>query len=309
MGKMFKGVEFLDALARGELQEGFAQGGPIIREGMVKREESEAGTLLFSEGSSCRTWTCIPAHMIEQVELIRTVDCRDHQHPFVRLHLKAPMDNSDAGVFASLLKNASMTGGSASSAQSERMGRRGPASQAASPESPQPSGSLQQRRAYGTARGRLTTTRSMTVAHGTLAGSPRGRQHPAIVARPSSMRAAGVAEDWESVARFDFGIIDEQNCFILDFVEVYRQASGSTWDYKVGIVHGGVIEGGSCDCFPGEYRTGWVEARVDGTDGGYLDTGGLDVHSGGGEVWQIFYSIYPGELQTCSPSYSNWCTS
>jgi hypothetical protein len=37
------------------------------------------------------------------VEFVRNVPCKDHQHPYVRVHLKSPTDNPEAEVFARLL--------------------------------------------------------------------------------------------------------------------------------------------------------------------------------------------------------------
>ena len=101
MPKTFAPGDFLKALSEGGLRE------PILKTGMVKQDESSPDALLFSEGGSCASWTKIPLDLIEQIEFIRTVRCRDHEHPLVRLHLKEPDPaNTVAAVFAALVKAA-----------------------------------------------------------------------------------------------------------------------------------------------------------------------------------------------------------
>jgi len=99
MAKSFTGTEFVKALAEGTLRE------PISLEGMVKKCESGTDAVLFAEGMSCLHWTRIPVEMIEEVDFISTVPCRDHEHPFVRLSLKEPTNDVVAQVFADLLRN------------------------------------------------------------------------------------------------------------------------------------------------------------------------------------------------------------
>lgn len=100
MTKTFTGEEFLKALSEGNLRE------PIGKTGMVKPAADGTPAIQFAEGTACGQWTTIPAEMIEKVEFLRTVPCRDHQHPLVRLFLKEPpASNPLATVFAELVRN------------------------------------------------------------------------------------------------------------------------------------------------------------------------------------------------------------
>ncbi len=100
MGQEFTGTDFVKALAEGALKN------HIVREGLAKQQEKDAKSILFSEGD-CTDWIPIPVKMIEKVEFIRNMPCKDHEHPFVRLHLKSPVDNPEAEVFSRLLASSS----------------------------------------------------------------------------------------------------------------------------------------------------------------------------------------------------------
>lgn len=84
MSRMFTAREFLDALAAGGLER------TIVRTGMVKVSESETESLLFSEGSGCEDWVKLPLTMIQMVEYLDSVPCKDHQHPRVNLYVVVP---------------------------------------------------------------------------------------------------------------------------------------------------------------------------------------------------------------------------
>src|SRR5262249_16384381 len=105
MPASFTGKEFIDALKKDTLKE------PIIKDGMVKQDEKDSTVILFTEGASCDIWTKVPVDLIEKVDHMGTIRCRDHQHPFVRLHFKAPGNNPVAAVFAELLKRSGAQSG------------------------------------------------------------------------------------------------------------------------------------------------------------------------------------------------------
>lgn len=96
MGKTFSGAEFVEALASGSLA------APSVLTGMVKPAEDDPKSLLFATGTSCERWVPIPVGMIEQVEWLGTVGCRDHTHDYVRLTLKEAT-SAEGTVLASLL--------------------------------------------------------------------------------------------------------------------------------------------------------------------------------------------------------------
>jgi hypothetical protein len=96
MGKTFTGEEFVKVLAEGKQLESF------VLNGMVKKSD-DPKTILFAPGHSCSTWVSVPVSMIEKVEWLGKVPCKDHQHDHVRLFMKDP-SVAEAAVFARLLQ-------------------------------------------------------------------------------------------------------------------------------------------------------------------------------------------------------------
>jgi hypothetical protein len=82
MAKSFTGEEFMKALEEGSLKQ------PIVLTGMAKQAENNCNAILFAEGTSCASWIKIPIDMIDKVEHLATINCRDHEHPFVSLYLR-----------------------------------------------------------------------------------------------------------------------------------------------------------------------------------------------------------------------------
>ena len=100
MTQRFAPEDFVRALSEGNLANW------IEKIGMVKAVEGEQTAIMFSEGTTCESWTKIPIAMIHSIEYETMIECRDHQHPLVRLKLNAPEDsNVTASVFASLLRS------------------------------------------------------------------------------------------------------------------------------------------------------------------------------------------------------------
>jgi hypothetical protein len=95
-------AEFVTELSSGALDA--VPPGGLVLSGMAKPAEGNDQAILFAHGTSCTDWVEIPVAQIESVEVLRTVRCRDHAHPLVKLHLKAPQ--SDEGmVFAALTRS------------------------------------------------------------------------------------------------------------------------------------------------------------------------------------------------------------
>jgi hypothetical protein len=91
--------EFLKKLNDGALR------APLISEGFAKPIEGNREAFLFSPGTSCEGWTKIPAEIVETVEFLGELPCRDHSHPLVRIHFKEPPPNDPfAAAFSSLLR-------------------------------------------------------------------------------------------------------------------------------------------------------------------------------------------------------------
>jgi len=100
MEQSMTGAAFLAALTQGTLKE------PVVREGMVKLDTTDPAAVLFAAGTACGSWTKIPVDMIDKVEYLTVVGCRDHTHPFIRLSLKEPpSDNTMARVLADLVRH------------------------------------------------------------------------------------------------------------------------------------------------------------------------------------------------------------
>ena len=78
---------------------------PIALRGMVKRpDDAAAQTVPFSPGTSCAMWIDVPVNVIEKVEHLGKVSCRDHEHEYVQMHFKLP-DSDEGLLFANLLRN------------------------------------------------------------------------------------------------------------------------------------------------------------------------------------------------------------
>jgi hypothetical protein len=91
-------ADFLKAISSGKLQSS------IRIQGMVKVEEKEKNILYFSPQSNCSRWIKIPLQLIENIEHIANITCKDHQHPFVAMTLKRPGEkDTDAKIYAELL--------------------------------------------------------------------------------------------------------------------------------------------------------------------------------------------------------------
>lgn len=100
MIKSFTGKEFAKALTDGTLNE------PIVKIGMVKKDEGRSSAILFAEGFTCAHWIKIPLDLIEEVKHLSTIQCRDHEHPLVQISFKEPA-NQEARVFAQLARGIS----------------------------------------------------------------------------------------------------------------------------------------------------------------------------------------------------------
>src|SRR5262249_50996617 len=102
MKTTFSAAEFVKALADGTLKEA------VTREGMAKPDPEDSQAFLLSEDGSCRSWLKVPFDLIEKVEFLGTRPCKDHKHPFVRLHFKEPPKaNPLAALFAGLVRSQS----------------------------------------------------------------------------------------------------------------------------------------------------------------------------------------------------------
>lgn len=83
----FSPQEFVEKLATGSLPDG----NPAMTVGgIVKANDADPSTLLFSTDLSCESWIPVPLSLIQTVEQIRTVNCKDHKHPLVKIAFTPP---------------------------------------------------------------------------------------------------------------------------------------------------------------------------------------------------------------------------
>ena len=76
---------------------------PITIIGMVKKSEGKEKVIQFAPGGNCSNWVTIPLELIDDAEILKTVPCKDHTHPLVRLNLKTPT-TPEAKIFSSILE-------------------------------------------------------------------------------------------------------------------------------------------------------------------------------------------------------------
>jgi len=76
---------------------------PITLTGMVKKSEGKERTIEFAPGGNCSSWVTVPVELIEDVEVLKTVPCRDHAHPLVQLKLKT-QNTPEGKVLSSILQ-------------------------------------------------------------------------------------------------------------------------------------------------------------------------------------------------------------
>jgi hypothetical protein len=99
MPKFYEGAKFAEALSSGTFKQ------PIVLTGLAKQAENDNNAIMFAEGTLCQSWVKIPADMIDKVEYLATITCRDHEHPLVTLYLEdPPRQNPAAGALADLLR-------------------------------------------------------------------------------------------------------------------------------------------------------------------------------------------------------------
>jgi len=87
--------EFQKALSQNSLVR------PFVLQGLAK--ESDDGAALMFSIDGCGTWIPVPLELIEEVDFLNHVPCKDHSHPLVRLVLKRPA--GDGAVFSGLLES------------------------------------------------------------------------------------------------------------------------------------------------------------------------------------------------------------
>jgi hypothetical protein len=128
---------FFDKLQQGTLETAI----PFSIIGMVKRSEGKEKAIEFAPGGNCSNWVRIPLELIEDVEILKTVSCKDHSHPLAKLNMKTPK-TAEGKVLFGILEG--MKSGAAKAEPSSRSSNSGYQSSR-----PQPSRRTVSRRAIG----------------------------------------------------------------------------------------------------------------------------------------------------------------
>lgn len=96
--EMLTSIEFFEKLQQDKLNTPIPFG--II--GMVKKSEGKERAIAFAPGVHCSNWVTIPLASIKTVEIIRTIPCKDHSHPLVKLNMETPKTPEGKMFFAML---------------------------------------------------------------------------------------------------------------------------------------------------------------------------------------------------------------
>jgi hypothetical protein len=99
-GKTYSASEFIEKLKKDDFGST-----SLVYMGMVKAAEDNQH-LMFANNLDCSNWVAIPTDIIENIEFVRLVPCKDHQHPLVRMTIKEP-SSEEAKMFAALSRSVS----------------------------------------------------------------------------------------------------------------------------------------------------------------------------------------------------------
>lgn len=58
--------------------------------GLVKSDTASPLTVQFSYSPACERWLSIPIEIVESIDHIKTIACKDHEHPLVRVKITRP---------------------------------------------------------------------------------------------------------------------------------------------------------------------------------------------------------------------------
>lgn len=110
-GMSFSAAEFI-----AKLREDHFASTPLTATGLVTISEDDDSALLFAYGTDCSNWIKVPVQMIDSVQFLRVIPCKDHNHPLVTLIFRSPQ-SSEAQTLAALARLATIT---ASNSQASR---------------------------------------------------------------------------------------------------------------------------------------------------------------------------------------------
>src|SRR5580704_7559546 len=70
---------------------------------MVKKSDGKEKAIEFAPGGNCSNWVKIPLEFIEDAEVLKTISCKDHSHPLVKLNMKTPK-TAEGKIFFGILE-------------------------------------------------------------------------------------------------------------------------------------------------------------------------------------------------------------
>lgn len=98
--RTYSPTEFLANLSQDELPDPTE----VAIAGLVRADEKTPSVIYYSNSLSCEKWLSIPIEIIESIDHLRTVACKDHQHPLVKIKFKRPDEaRQDLAFFLNLL--------------------------------------------------------------------------------------------------------------------------------------------------------------------------------------------------------------
>ena len=98
--RIYQPVDFLSKLSTDDL----SNPSEVSIVGLAKSDEGSPSAVHFSYSLACEQWVSIPIELIEGVDHLKTVPCKDHQHPLVRIKLKRPDElRDDISFFIGLI--------------------------------------------------------------------------------------------------------------------------------------------------------------------------------------------------------------
>lgn len=98
--RSYSPAEFLSGLTRDELDDP----NEVRIIGLARSDDADPSVIRFSYSLRCETWLSIPVALVESVDHLKTVPCKAHEHPLVRITFKAPAaDRGDLGFFLGLV--------------------------------------------------------------------------------------------------------------------------------------------------------------------------------------------------------------
>ncbi|WP_433527722.1 hypothetical protein ACQPZ2_30540 [Nocardia pseudovaccinii] len=93
--RVYEPVDFLSKLSANDL----SNPTQVSIVGLAKSDKANPSSVHFSHSLACEQWVSMPIKLIEAIDHLRTVPCKDHQHPLVRIKFKRPDETHGDVIF------------------------------------------------------------------------------------------------------------------------------------------------------------------------------------------------------------------